>query len=104
MTVLATIELNVDDIDALIAAKKEVMDPVADQVFREHGHLCQVVARTDHGVLLLNFWEDEEGRDRANADPRMVAARQAVLDHTGAQATYASYPVLGINPTRSSAE
>jgi hypothetical protein len=48
------------------------MDPVADPLFAENGHLWQVVARTNDGVILLNLWEDEVGRDRANNDPRLV--------------------------------
>lgn len=100
MPVLATIELKADDLAALIAAKKELMDPVATPLFAEHGHRCQVVVRTEDGVLLLNLWDDEAGRERANSDPRLTAAREAVLDRTGAKATYASFPVLAVNPTR----
>lgn len=99
MAVLAAIELKVDDLSALVAAKKELMDPVADPLFAENGHVWQVVARTDDGVLLLNLWQDEAGRDRANSDPRLIAAREAVLDRTGAEASYRSYPVLSVNNT-----
>lgn len=99
MTVLATIELKMNDLSALVAAKKELMDPVADPLFAENGHIWQVVARTDEGVLLLNLWQDETGRDRANSDPRLIAAREAVLERTGSQATYQSYPVLSVRST-----
>ena len=96
MAVLATIDLKVDDLEALVAAKKELMDPVADPLFAEHGHLWQLVVRIDGGVRLLNLWRDDAGRDRANSDPRMVAAREAVLERTGAEASYASHQVLAI--------
>jgi hypothetical protein len=99
MPVLAAIDLKVDDLEALIAAKKELMDPVADPLFAEHGHRWQVVVRTDQGVRLLNLWDSEEGRDRANNDPGLVEAREAVLARTGAQANYSSYPVLAIKTT-----
>jgi len=97
--VLATIDLEVDDLDALVNAKKELMDPVAGPLFAENGHLWQLVVRTDGGVRLLNLWNDEAGRDRANSDPRLVAAREAVLERTGAEASYASYHVLAIQET-----
>jgi|SRR5581483_9777741 len=101
MTVLAAIELKVDDLSALVAAKKELMDPIADPLFAENGHVWQVVARTDDGVLLFNLWQDEAGRDRANSDPRLIAAREAVLERTGAEAAYRSYPVLSVRSTPS---
>ncbi len=99
MAVLAAIELKVDDLSALVAAKKELMDPVADPLFAENGHVWQIVARTNDGLLLLNLWQDEVGRDRANTDPHLIAARQAVLARSGAEASYHSYPVLSISHT-----
>ena len=101
MAVLAAIELKVGDLSALVAAKKELLDPVADPLFADNGHLCQVIARTDDGVLLLNLWRDEAGRDRANSDPQLVAAREAVLNRTRAEATYRSYPVIAVKTTAS---
>ena len=99
MPVLATIDLKVDDLDALVTAKEELMDPVAEPLFAENGHLWQLVVRTDSGVRLLNLWSDEAGRDRANSDPRVVAAREAVLERTGAEASFASYHVLAVKQT-----
>src|SRR5579875_3309078 len=99
MAVLATIELKVDDLSALVAAKKELMDPVADPLLAQNGHVWQVVARTVEGVLLLHLWRDETGRDRANQDPGLIGAREAVLERTGAEASYRSYPVLGVKNT-----
>ena len=99
MPVLATIDLKVDDLGALVAAKKELMDAVADPLFAENGHLWQLVVLTECGVRLLNLWSDEAGRDRANSDPRVVAAREAVLERTGAEASYASYRVLAVKET-----
>ena len=99
MPVLATIDLKVDDLAALVAAKKELMDPVAEPLFAENGHVWQLVVRTDDGVRLLNLWGDAAGRDRANADPRLAAARDAVLERTGAEASYASYEVVAITET-----
>jgi hypothetical protein len=36
------------------------------------------------------------GSARANADPNLAAARDAVLERTGAEASYATYEVLAI--------
>lgn len=99
MATLAVVDLKVRDVAALIAAKKELMDPVANTLFAENGHRWQVVLRTDEGVRLLNLWENDEGRERANEDPALVTAREAVLERGNAQATYETYPVLAVNVT-----
>ena len=93
MAVLAMVKLNGDS-EQLLAAKRELMDPVAGPVFREHGHKAQVVARSEEGLLIFNLWEDAQGRDQANADPGMQDARQKIVAATGATAEFASWPVI----------
>jgi hypothetical protein len=93
MAVLAMVKLDGDP-DRLLAAKRELMDPVAERVFGEHGHTWQVVARSDEGLLIFNLWQDAEGRDRANADPAMREAREKIVAATGATAEFANWPVI----------
>lgn len=93
MSVLAMVKLNGDP-EQLLAAKREYMDPVAGPVFREHGHKAQVVARSEEGLLIFNLWENAAGRDRANADPGMQAARQKIVAATGASAEFVHWPVV----------
>jgi hypothetical protein len=82
------------DPDQLLAAKREFMDPVAERVFPEHGHTWQVIARSDDGLVIFNLWRDDEGRERANADPAMEDARQKIVGATGATAEFANWPVI----------
>ena len=99
MAVLAMVKLNGDP-ERLLAAKRELMDPVAGPVFREHGHRSQVVVRSEDGLVIFNLWDDPQGRDRANADPAMQDARQRVVAATGATAEFANWPVVEHKTTR----
>lgn len=49
---------------------------------------------------VLNVWQDEAGRQRANEDPGLAAAQAAVLEQTRAEASYSSYPVLSVKTAR----
>lgn len=93
MAVLAMVKLDGDP-EQLLAAKRKLMDPVAERVFPEHGHTWQVVARSDEGIVIFNLWEDGDSRDRANADPAMLAAREKIVAATGATAEFANWPVI----------
>ena len=93
MAVLAMVKLNGDP-ERLLAAKREFMDPVAQRVFSAHGHNWQVIARSEEGIVIFNLWDDGEGRDRANADPAMQAAREKIAAATGATAEFANWPVI----------
>ncbi len=98
MAVLAMVKLKGDP-DRLLAAKREFMDPVAERVFPDSGHTWQVTARSDEGLLIFNLWKDDEGRDRANADPAMQEAREKIVAATGATAEFATWPVIEHKPT-----
>ena len=93
MAVLAMVKLNGDP-ERLMAAKRAFMDPIAAQVFPEHGHKSQLIARSAEGLLIFNLWEDADGRDRANADPAMQDARRKIVAATGASAEFANWPVI----------
>ena len=99
MAVLAMVKLNGDP-ERLLAAKRELMDPVAGPVFREYGHRSQLVVRSEDGLVIFNLWDDPQGRDRANANPAMQDARQRVVAATGATAEFASWPVVEHKTTR----
>jgi hypothetical protein len=98
MAVLAMVKLKGDP-EQILAAKSEYMDPVAEAPFREHGHQSQIVTRTDDGVIIFNLWDNPEGRDRANADPDMQAAREKIVAITGAEAEFASWEVVAQKTT-----
>jgi hypothetical protein len=93
MTVLAMVKLTGDP-DKILAAKAEFMDTVTEEPFRAHGHQSQIIARRDDGVLILNLWDSQEGRDRANAHPAMQDARSKIIASTGAQAEFANWDVV----------
>jgi hypothetical protein len=57
-------------------------------------HQSQIVARGDGGVLILNLWDNQEGRDEANADPAMEDARRKIIANTGAEAEFANWDVV----------
>jgi hypothetical protein len=64
------------DPDELRAAAQEHVDPVTKRLGEKHGMLANIVARTDDGVLVINLWENEEGRRAMAAEPEV---QQAVL-------------------------
>jgi hypothetical protein len=43
----------------------------------EYGGISSTVVRTEDGVMIINFWDSEEGRHRLAEDPEM---RQAIQD------------------------
>ena len=98
MAVLAMVKLKGDP-DQILAAKTDHMDPVAEAPFRDYGHQSQIVARTDDDVIIFNLWDNPEGRDRANADPGMQAAREKIVAITGAEAEFASWEVVSQKTT-----
>jgi len=50
-------------------------------------------------VIIFNLWDNPEGRDRANADPGMQAAREKIVAITGAEAEFASWEVVSQKTT-----
>jgi len=56
------------DTDALYS-KMQTMTEVARGLARKHGGLGTIIARTDDGILVLNLWENEEGRHSMAEEP-----------------------------------
>ena len=50
------------DSDELAAKLREHVRPVGMELAPKHGGLGTIVARTDDGVMVINLWENEEGR------------------------------------------
>jgi quinol monooxygenase YgiN len=92
------VKLNGDP-ERILAAKEKFMDPVAEAPFREHGHRSQIVARNNDSIVVLNVWENNEGRDLANADPKMQEARNQILAETGATPEFSNWEILYENVT-----
>lgn len=58
----------------------EKMGPVSDVAERlapGHGGLLNIVAKTDNGILVINLWENEEGRHAMAEEPEIQQAIQS---------------------------
>lgn len=63
------------DPEELLAKLNEHVAPVADRLAPLHGGLLNVVARDgDQGILAINLWENEEGRQAMARDPEILEA------------------------------
>jgi hypothetical protein len=51
------------------------IDDVARRRAADYGGISSTVVRTDNGVMVINFWDNEDGRHRMAEDPEM---RQAI--------------------------
>jgi hypothetical protein len=71
------------DPEALLAAKREHMDPVMRVKGPHYGGILHVTARSEEGLVIVNLWDSPEGSDAAFADPD-VAAATAGLQASGA--------------------
>ena len=63
--------------DELAAKLQEHIAPVGRELAPGHGGLGTIVARTDDGVLVINLWENEEGRHAMAEEPAVLQALQA---------------------------
>lgn len=63
------IHITTDDVDALLTAWRDELLPVGQAKAAEIGWERSVIARGDGELLIVNFWRDAEGLDRAFADP-----------------------------------
>jgi hypothetical protein len=67
------------DSDELAARVREHVKPVSERLAPRHGGLGTIVARTPNGIVVINLWESEDGRDAMSAEPEIqqaVAAAQ----------------------------
>jgi hypothetical protein len=53
------------------------VEEVARRKAAEYGGVSSTVVKTDDGIMLINMWDNEEGRHRMGDDPEI---RQAVAD------------------------
>jgi hypothetical protein len=65
------------DSDELAAKVREHLAPVGRELGPKHGGLGNIVCRTDGGLLIINLWENEQGRHDMAEEPRIQEAVQA---------------------------
>jgi hypothetical protein len=53
------------------------INEVAQRKAAEYGGISSTVVKTDTGVMIINMWDNEEGRHKMGDDPEM---RQAIQD------------------------
>lgn len=67
------------DPEAIHAAWRDRLLPVAGPKAAEYGWRRSVVARGDGELVVFNVWDDEDGLDRAIADPEIDRIQQEAL-------------------------
>ncbi len=76
MAVLSIMKMSGDS-DDLVEKLREHVAPVGRELAPGHGGLGTIICRTDGGVMIVNLWEHEEGRQAMAEEPRVLAALQA---------------------------
>jgi len=64
------------DPDERFAKVRDHVDPVTTRLSPKHGRISNVVARTEEGILVVNLWGSEEGRQAMAEEPDV---QQAVM-------------------------
>jgi hypothetical protein len=64
------------DADELFAKVRDRVEPVTSRLSPKHGRVANVVARTDGGILVINLWETDGGRQAMAEEPEV---QQAVI-------------------------
>lgn len=77
--------------EELVAKMKETVDPVAWRKAPEYGGISSTVVKTDDGIMVINMWEAEEGRQKMADDPEVL---QALRDAGLPQPSFKAYEVL----------
>ncbi|HET9126989.1 MAG TPA: hypothetical protein VFN73_02825 [Propionibacteriaceae bacterium] len=65
------------DPEALLAAKREHMDPVVSRLAPRHGALASVTVAGDGGITVYNIWRDAAGAAAFSREPEAQQAQQA---------------------------
>lgn len=65
------------DPEALIAAKRQHMDPVVARLAPRHGAVLSVTIPTESGISVFNVWQDEAGARAFTAEPDAQRAQAA---------------------------
>ncbi len=79
------------DADELVARMQDTVEPVASKKAPEYGGISSTVVRTDDGIMVINMWENEEGRHRMADDPEI---QQALRDAGFPPPAFKAYEVL----------
>jgi hypothetical protein len=65
------------DADQLEASAREHLTDVTERLAEKHGRILSLAAKTDNGLLLINLWENEEGRHAMAEEPEIQDALRA---------------------------
>jgi hypothetical protein len=65
------------DADQLEASAREHLGEVTERLGEKHGRILSIAAKTDDGLLLINVWENEEGRHAIAEEPEIQEALRA---------------------------
>ena len=76
MAVVSMMKISGDSAE-LAAKMRDHIRPVGMELAPKHGGLGFILARTDDGILAINLWENEEGRQAMAEEPQVLAALQA---------------------------
>jgi hypothetical protein len=60
-----------------LKSRMSAIDEVATRKASEYGGVSSTVVRTDDGVMIINMWDNAEGRHKMGDDPEI---RQAIQD------------------------
>jgi hypothetical protein len=60
-----------------LRSKMSGIDEVASRKAPEYGAVSSTVVKTDDGVMIINMWDNAEGRHKRGDDPEI---RQAIQD------------------------
>jgi hypothetical protein len=74
-----------------LQAKMQGMTQIGRDLARKHGGLGTIVARSDEGLLVINLWENEEGRHAMAEEP---AVQQGLRDAGLPAPAFKGYEVL----------
>ena len=71
-----TIHTLVGDPEQLLAAKRELFDPVVDQHAGRFGAISSATVRTEDGLTVYNLWRDADGAAGFTALPEIQEAQR----------------------------
>ncbi len=90
MAVLSMMSIQ-GDADELVAKLQEKVAPVSTRKAPSYGGISSTVVRTDDGIMIVNMWETEEGRQKMAEDPEV---RQALQEAGFPEPSFKAYEVL----------
>src|SRR5205807_2392626 len=90
MAVVSMMKMSGDP-DELAAKVREHLAPVGRELAPGHGGLGTIVARTDDGIMVINLWENEEGRHAMAEEPRV----QEAVANSGPGRLHGAEPAAG---------